>query len=117
MAELKDYSGDFIPNIKYEDFSKEFMARLLTEYARLYLLADGLWYSLVQKEFGPEVPYNIDYDMWVDKLPLYETRGIRQVLNLKKNNVEDHMKLLQLIPAFAYSLFPKEIELKMRIMQ
>ena len=45
MAELKDYSGNFVPSVRYEDFSKEFLARLLVECARCYIMADGLWYT------------------------------------------------------------------------
>ena len=112
MAELKDYSGKFIPDLKYTDFSKEFMAQLLTEYARLYVMADGVWYSLVQERYGPKVPSDIDYDVWVNKLPVYETRGILKVLNLKTNTVADWMKVLQLIPGFSYNLFPHEIDIK-----
>jgi len=49
MADLVDYSGEFRPNIKYQDFSKEALARLLTQYARLGLALDGWWQNTVME--------------------------------------------------------------------
>jgi len=43
MKELMDNSGPYDPNRKFEDFSKEFLIKLLKAYMRAYLLVDGLW--------------------------------------------------------------------------
>ncbi len=40
MKVLKDYSGEFRPNIRYEDFSKEVLAKLLKVYCQEMLLLD-----------------------------------------------------------------------------
>jgi hypothetical protein len=114
MAELKDYGGGFIPNVKYEDFSKEFLARLLVEYARCYIMADGLWYSAVKEKFGPEAAYAIDYDMWVNKFPPFETARILSVLNLKGNEVADVMKFYQLTAMVPHGMFDYDIDLRKR---
>jgi len=54
MEERNDYSGSWIRNFRYEDFSKELLGKLLCEYGRLYELMDGLWYTTVAEEVGPE---------------------------------------------------------------
>lgn len=114
MAELRDYSGDFIPNIRYQDFSKEFLAQLLVEYARCYIMADALWYTAVKEKFGREAALALDYDMWVNKFPPFETARIMSVLNLKNYDVADAMKFYQLAAMFPHGMFDYEIELKNR---
>jgi hypothetical protein len=114
MAELKDYGGDFIPSVKYEDFSKEFLARLMVEYARCYIMADGLWYTAVKERLGPEVANAIDYDMWVNKFPPFEAARTLRILNLKGNDVADAIKFWQLAPSFPQGMFDYEIDLKNR---
>ena len=114
MAELKDYGKDFVPNVRYEDFSKEFLARLLVEYARCYIMADALWYSAVQEKFGPEVAFAMDYDMWVNKLPQFEAARTLKVLNLKGNDVAEAMKFWQLAPSFPHGMFDYDLDLKNR---
>jgi hypothetical protein len=114
MAELKDYSGDFVPNIKYEDFSKEFLAKLLVEYARCYIMADARWYAAVSERFGPELAFQMDYDMWVNILPPFEAAKTLGVLNLKGNDVADAIKFWQLAPSFPQDMFDYQIDLKNR---
>lgn len=50
IAELQDYSGEFRPNIKYQDFSEDALARLLTEYSRLSLALDAWWQDVVREK-------------------------------------------------------------------
>ena len=44
MSQLNDYSGKLIPNVNFEDFSKETLVELLKVYSKLYLSVDGFWY-------------------------------------------------------------------------
>ena len=44
MTELSDYSGELKPDLKYEDFSKEALIRLLQEYGRIFLASDAAAY-------------------------------------------------------------------------
>jgi hypothetical protein len=37
MDELKDYSGDYIPNLKLQDFSKDCLVSLYNATGKLYL--------------------------------------------------------------------------------
>jgi hypothetical protein len=112
VTELKDYSGEFIPNVRYEDFSKEFLARLLIEYGRCYIMADALWYTAVKERFGREVANALDYEMWVNRFPPFETARILSVLNLKNRDVADAMKFWQLAAMMPHGMFDYEIDLK-----
>ena len=42
MSELNNYSGEFNPEFKFEDLSKEALLRLVKEYSRLYLILQGV---------------------------------------------------------------------------
>ena len=49
MAELKDYSGPYVPNLKYEDFSKEVLVKLLKAYSRECNVLPAYWAEEVRK--------------------------------------------------------------------
>ncbi|MFC1943947.1 DUF6125 family protein [Chloroflexota bacterium] len=114
MDGLKDYSGDFIPKIKYEDFSREFLARMLVEFGRCYIMADAQWYAAVKERYGEDVAYEMDYNMWVNILPPYEAARTLRALNLQGNDVADAIKFWQLAPSFPQDMFEYDIELKNR---
>ena len=52
--EMSNYGGDFIPNLKYEDFSKDALIRMLGEYSRVYVAMDGFYHSFLSEKFGIE---------------------------------------------------------------
>ena len=54
MEEMKDYSGPFKPDLKYEDFSKEFLISLIRRYAAGYLKLGEFWYEKVAALVGDE---------------------------------------------------------------
>ncbi|MFC1944374.1 DUF6125 family protein [Chloroflexota bacterium] len=114
MADYRDYSGDFNPNIKYEDFSKELLAKLMTEFARCYIVAGEWWYEAVTEKFGPDAAYDIYSDMWINKLPMFEVARTVKYLNMKGNDVADLMKFYQLAPSFPKVMFDYDIDLKNR---
>ena len=49
MEELQDYSGPFKPDIKYEDFPKETLVKLLQAYCKEILVLDSFWQEQVGK--------------------------------------------------------------------
>jgi hypothetical protein len=52
MAERKDYSGDFDPDFRFEDLSKEALVRPVREYARIAQLLDRSVFAAVR--YGPQ---------------------------------------------------------------
>ncbi|MFC1943942.1 DUF6125 family protein [Chloroflexota bacterium] len=111
MAELKDYSGPFNPDIKYEEFSKETLLGMLEVFSKLYLLMDGLWHTGVAQQYGEEVAWKIEDDVWV-KLASYEPKEVARVLNVQGDDVASLMKINQWFAGFWHTLYPHRIELK-----
>ena len=64
MEDLKDYSGECDPNISYQNFSKEVLAKLLNVYCRELLLFEGLWYDEVKERFGDDVALACEIAAW-----------------------------------------------------
>jgi len=54
MEELKDYSGPYVPNLKYEDFSKEVLVKLLKAYSREVNVLGSYWAEEVRKRLGED---------------------------------------------------------------
>lgn len=43
MGELQDYSGEYNPDVEFENFSKEALIRLLKAYQKVFVGALGIW--------------------------------------------------------------------------
>lgn len=95
MRKLKDYSGPFNPNLQFDDFSKDFLLRLMRVWQLAWLVLADSWYYGIQKRFGIEAANQIEAEAWarVGKLvnPMYP-----QVANIKLSTVLDSLKCLQL---------------------
>jgi hypothetical protein len=97
--ELNDYSGEFIPDVKLEQFSKKSLIELLRTYSRLYLGQDGFWYLAVKERNGDEEALACDLIAW-DGITRYEMKQITRAMHIDGNNVAALIKTLQLIPEF-----------------
>jgi hypothetical protein len=111
MAELQDYSGEFRPNIKYQDFSKEALARLLAEYARLGLSLDSWWQTIVREKYGKDEAIKLELAVWDMGIP-YEQRRVMKALNIQGNDVAACFKELQMDPQFCLETFDVTWDLK-----
>jgi len=54
MANLTDYSGGLKPDLKYEDFSKDTLAQLLYQFARVTNVLDGEYTTEIMVRHGQE---------------------------------------------------------------
>ncbi|HUV53158.1 MAG TPA: hypothetical protein VMW64_08830, partial [Dehalococcoidia bacterium] len=52
--ELKDYSGPYKHDLKWEDFSKEFLVKLMKSWQGAYLGIQGAWIQVVSEKYGSE---------------------------------------------------------------
>ena len=111
MAELKDYSGNFKPDLKIEDFSKEVLIKLLYEYSRIFLATDGFWYTLIEQRHGEDEAMACEIKVW-DKCYTFDPRRITQAMNIQGRNVEACMKALPLSPGFPLGFFDWDVDLK-----
>ena len=86
MKELKDYSGPFIPNVKYEDFSKEVLTKLLKAYCREMLVIDAYWQGQVRKRVGDEVVRECLQANWT-RIAKHEMGWAMEAANIDRNDV------------------------------
>ena len=110
MKDLHDYSGPFDPNLRYEDFSKETLAKLVEEFAMALQLLEGSWHMILRERFGDAATIEMDTTQWTRSTPRYHRR-ISRLLNIQGNNVETLFKALQLDPAFSLGFFDMEWEI------
>ena len=97
MKELKDYSTEFDPNLRFEDFSKDILVGLLKLYSRLLVTLDGLWYLSVKERAGNEEAMTCDKWVW-ERALRYMTQDIAELIKVPGKDVVDFMKVLQARP-------------------
>ena len=111
--EMSDYTGDFIPDLKYEDFSKDALTRMLGEYSRVYVAIDGFYHSLLSEKFGIEEAGRFGTEMWI-KAGRLALRRLREALDIRGNDVETLFKWLQVDPGFNGGVYERRFDLKDR---
>ena len=109
MGKLHDYSGEFLPELKFSDFSSDTLAKLLALYCRLYMALDGFWYLTVKERSGNEEALACDIRTW-ERVARYEMEKIAKQLNIRGNDVIAVMKAVQMTPWLRQTQF--EIEPK-----
>ncbi len=101
MDELKDYSGEFDPNLTLRDFSKEALIKLLVSASKAYLGIDGVWTTLMRQKYGDRMAFDYDKEVWFTQglaLDILRTVG---PLNIEGNDIATVFKYLQFSPGFA----------------
>ncbi len=111
MAEMKDYSGPFKRDIRYEDFSKETLARLLQAYCREILTLDFFWQEQMGKRAGEEVVRECLIENWC-RIGKSEMKWTMDALNIHGNDLETYVKANQFVPSFAQGLYDYDWDLK-----
>jgi len=68
-AELADYSGPYRPELRYTDFSKEFLATKLIPWSEAYLqlCVDG-WAAEITQRYGADTMAEIEWTGWNDQV-------------------------------------------------
>jgi len=95
MGELKDYSGDYRPDLKFEDFSKEALIRLLKGYQLAFVGFMGMWNTVNRERMSPEEAFKLDgdvYEKWVSKFGL---PVVTQAMGIQGNDVVTMLKYFQ----------------------
>ncbi len=102
MSELSDYSGEFRPDLKMEDFSKEALVRLWKAGGKMYVGLDGLWYNAIQDAYGDDVARKMSESIWLERGGSeMEVRRVREAGNITEDDVASYLKMLQIDPGFA----------------
>lgn len=100
MADLIDYSGEFKPDLKYEDFSKDTLVKLLYEYARTTNVLDGEYTTEIMTRHGQKEANDSQTKVWERHGPRV-TRWIQRTLNIKGDDIPTCFKSLQMVPSFS----------------
>lgn len=109
MADRKDYSGEFDPDFRFEDLSKEALVRLVREFALIVQLLDRSVFASIGMRYGQRAVEEIAIDEWRGASPIY-TERIRKIMNIEGDGVPAIFKQLQLDPGFAQHYMDVEYE-------
>lgn len=93
--ELEDLSGPFNPNLKFEDFSKEFLIKLMNLWQHAWLQLTTSWFETIEQEFGTDAANNCELKAWVDMSKKVNPRYAKMA-NIELKTVLDSLKALQL---------------------
>ena len=104
MSEMDDYSSPFKPDLKWDDFSKDFLIKLMKVWQYAWLEMAAQWYNAVEKRFGPEAANECHYDSWVNVAKRVNPRYAK-IANIELNTVLDSLKAMQL----PQNTFPKQL--------
>jgi hypothetical protein len=113
MAELTDYSGPYKHDLRFEDFSKDFLIKMMTQWQRAYLRLSSIWYEKVMEKFGMNAADDCNLDVWLTVgqkvVPKFAKMG-----NVQPNTVLDALKIVQLAPDshVGSQLFAGELDIK-----
>ena len=101
MAELMDNGGPYNPDRRYEDFSKEFLIKLLKAYQRAYILLEGFWGTEVKNtgKLDEEDIINCEVGVWTRIANTVQT-GIAELSNIELpvKDVVEALKVWQIQP-------------------
>ena len=95
MGLRHDYSGDFDPELKLSDFSRQALARLGREYLLNGHLQDRVGLPLVAKRFGGDAYVQFSIAEWMAASPIY-SRRMQRAMGFEGEDVGTVFKNLQL---------------------
>lgn len=111
MEEMNGYGGDFNPNVKMQDFSKDALIRIWKAAGKMYIGLEGTWFNLIKERFGEETALELDAEVWRRQTPL-EVRQCRRAMDISGDDVASLLKHLQIDPGSAGIWPDYEVELK-----
>ncbi len=110
MKDLPDYSGEFDPDLKLQDFSKDALIKLLVATGKLYVGVDPIWVATMRQIYGDRVAFNYDKQVWQAGTES-DIHRITKALNITGNDVAAVFKYFQFNPGFGV-LFDVDWDLK-----
>jgi len=112
MMEMDDYSSTFKPDLTFNDFSKEFLLRLMTIWQFAWFHMSGAWYDAIRARFGLDAANDCCLEAYTTVTERVHPR-YPKMANYQPTSVREAMKGLQLGPDnSAGGLFPCEYEFK-----
>ena len=102
MGELQDYSGEFNPDLRYEDFSKDALIRLLDAYKKCFVGIAGMYHTVNAERMGVEEAWRVDSDVYLRQMMLFELPLVTKAMNIHGNDVLTLVKIFQTLPDGIY---------------
>ncbi len=110
--ELNDLSGPFRPDLKMEDFSKEFLLKLMNVWQFAWIRLSQAYYDLIRERDGFEVANEINEKAWTKVAQTVNPR-YPKIANIQLNTVLDSLKCCQLpLDNNIGPLYPVEWDIK-----
>lgn len=104
--DLPDYSGDFIRGLRYEDFSKETLAKLYNAAGKMILMMDKCWQDLIGERYGWDAAVDAEVEIWTHRFVPPLTAAMHDALGITgQKTVEALMKHNQFDCTWPYPLF------------
>lgn len=94
MEELKDYSGQFDPGLRPENFSKEALVKLWLSASQLYTGMAWIYLSENRAKLGDKDAFELDREVWKKTIPL-QIQLVNHAINNHGKDVAAVFKFLQ----------------------
>jgi len=112
MPDLEDLSGPFNPDLKLEDFSKDFLLKVMNVWQYAWIEMAGIWYDAIKQSLGSEAANDCEREAWLSVAERVNPR-YPNVANIELNTVLDSLKALQLpLDNMTGELFPAKFDIK-----
>ena len=98
MEELKDYRGEYKPNLKFEDFSKEALIALLKSYQIVFVGLMGMWNTVNRERMSVEEAFQLDGDVYERMVRRFAIPLITEAMNIRGDDVVTMLKYFQVAP-------------------
>lgn len=99
MPELNDYSGEFRPDMKLTDFSKEALIQLVRAAAKCYGAQTSFWYTAALELYGKETADRLQEHVWLKGgASETELRNVCTALKIEGHDIPSYFKFLQMTP-------------------
>jgi hypothetical protein len=98
MKELQDYSGPYMPDGKFADFSKDALVRLLQNYQKIFVGLMGIWNGVNKQRMSLEETCKLDGDVYEMQVRQFEMPLVTQAMNIHGNDVVTMLKYFQMCP-------------------
>jgi hypothetical protein len=108
--EIDDYSGEFIPDLQFENFSKEGLIKLAKSWSLYLLILHWGWREVVNERHGFEEEFQCWLQAWLKAGPRAAER-MAKMMNIPERNVIGYFKELQLDPTFPMYRFKHTFEI------
>jgi hypothetical protein len=97
VPELTDYSSPYQHDLKWEDFSKDFLIELMQLWQWAYLRLTRFWYEEVNERCGSETAGACQLAVW-DKIAERVVPRFAKLGNIEPDTVPNCLKIIQLTP-------------------